>query len=55
VVPGLIVAHLSSEVQGHEGAKGETRRALMTLVIELRNAEWKIVAAHNTLVVTPTG
>ncbi len=55
LVPGLIVAHLSSEVQGREGGKGETQRTLMTLVIELRNAEWKILAAHNTLVVTPTG
>jgi uncharacterized protein (TIGR02246 family) len=54
VVPGLIVAHLRSEVQGREGANGETRGALMTLVIELRNSDWKIVAAHNTLVVTPT-
>jgi hypothetical protein len=54
VVPGLIVAHLPSEVQGREGANGETQRALMTLVIELRDSDWKIVAAHNTLVVTPT-
>jgi uncharacterized protein (TIGR02246 family) len=30
VVPGLIVFHLSSEVQDREGAEGETQRALMT-------------------------
>lgn len=55
VVPGLILAHLSSEVHGREGAKGETQHALITLVIELRNSDWKIVAAHNTLVVVPPG
>jgi uncharacterized protein (TIGR02246 family) len=55
VVPGVIVAHLASEVQGREGQKGETLRALLTVVIELRDSDWKIVAAHNTLVVAPTG
>jgi uncharacterized protein (TIGR02246 family) len=55
VVPGLIVAHLASEVQGREGAEGETLHALLTVVMELRDSDWKIVAAHNTLVVAPTG
>jgi len=52
---GVIVAHTGSEVRGDERAPGQVRRAVMTLVIEQRNGEWKISAAHNTNVVTPPG
>jgi uncharacterized protein (TIGR02246 family) len=52
---GVIVAHTGSEVRGDERAPGQVRRTVMTLVIEQRNGEWKISAAHNTNVVTPPG
>jgi uncharacterized protein (TIGR02246 family) len=55
VVPGLIVTHVSSEVRGDERAPGQARKALATFVIEHRAGDWKIIAAHNTIVVAPAG
>jgi hypothetical protein len=37
----------------NERAPGQVRRTRMTLVIEQRAAQWRIVAAHNTGIVTP--
>jgi hypothetical protein len=48
----VIVAHVRSDLSGDDRAPGETRRTMMTLVIEKRATEWKIVAAHNTAIPT---
>lgn len=48
IAPGVIVAHLHSQLEGDERAPGQTRHTLMTLVIEQRAGQWRIVAAHNT-------
>jgi uncharacterized protein (TIGR02246 family) len=53
IVPGVIVAHVHSQLEGDERAAGQTRHTLMTLVIEQRAAQWRIVAAHNTGIATP--
>jgi uncharacterized protein (TIGR02246 family) len=53
IVPGVIVAHVRSQLEGDERAPGQTRQALMTLVIEHRKAQWMIVAAHNTNLAAP--
>jgi uncharacterized protein (TIGR02246 family) len=50
--PGVIVAHVRSELEGDERAPLQTRQTLMTIVIEKRSDEWKIVAAHNTAIAT---
>jgi hypothetical protein len=55
VVPGLIVAHVHSEVSGDDRAPGELRRTLLTLVIERRADRWRIIAGHNTVVTTTPG
>jgi uncharacterized protein (TIGR02246 family) len=55
VVPGLIVAHVHSEVSGDDRAPGEVRRTLLTLVIERRADRWRIIAGHNTVVTTTPG
>lgn len=49
----VIVAHVHCQLQGDERAPGQNRHTLMTLVIEQRSAEWRIVAAHNTAIATP--
>jgi uncharacterized protein (TIGR02246 family) len=51
----VIVAHASSELQGDERAPGQVRHTILTLIIERRNDEWKISAAHNTNIVPPAG
>ena len=53
VVPGAIVAHFYSQLEGDARAPGETRRTLMTMVLEQRVAAWKIVAAHNAGIAAP--
>jgi uncharacterized protein (TIGR02246 family) len=53
IVPGVILAHVHSQLEGDERAPGQTRHTLMTLVIEQRNARWMIVAAHNTNLAAP--
>jgi uncharacterized protein (TIGR02246 family) len=49
----LIVAHASSELRGDERAPDQVRHTILTLIIERRNDEWKISAAHNTNIVPP--
>lgn len=53
IVPSAIVAHFHTQLEGDARAPGETRRTLMTVVLEQRAAAWKIVAAHNTGIATP--
>jgi uncharacterized protein (TIGR02246 family) len=52
---GVVLAHLTSELEGDERAAGQVRHALMTVVIEQRAGEWKLTAAHNTNIVPPAG
>ena len=54
IAPGVIVAHVRGGLDGDLRAPGETRFTLMTLVIEQRATDWKIVAAHNTNAVSPS-
>ena len=51
----VIVAHASSEVRGDERAPDQVRHTILTLIIERRNDEWKVSAAHNTNIVPPAG
>jgi uncharacterized protein (TIGR02246 family) len=53
IVPGIIVAHVHSQLEGDGRAPRQTRHTLMTLVIEQRAARWMIVAAHNTNLAVP--
>jgi uncharacterized protein (TIGR02246 family) len=48
---GVVLAHVSTELQGDGRAPGQVRSTLMTLVIERRDTHWKIIAAHNTNIV----
>jgi uncharacterized protein (TIGR02246 family) len=51
LVPGVIVAHIASELEGDARAYGETVRTLATYVIEQRAGSWKFTAGHNTRIV----
>jgi uncharacterized protein (TIGR02246 family) len=51
LVPGVIVAHMRTELDGDERVPGQMRRSLVTLVIERRIGLWRFAAAHNTDVV----
>jgi uncharacterized protein (TIGR02246 family) len=51
LVPGVIVAHVSNELEGDARAPGQTVRTLATYVIEKRAGLWKFTAAHNTRIV----
>jgi uncharacterized protein (TIGR02246 family) len=53
LVPGVVVAHISNELEGDARAPGQTVRTLATYVIEQRAGSWKVTAAHNTRVVPP--
>jgi uncharacterized protein (TIGR02246 family) len=53
LVPGVIVADLSTELSGDDRAPGERRRSLLTAVVDRREDEWGIAAAQNTLVMPP--
>jgi uncharacterized protein (TIGR02246 family) len=48
LLPGVIVAHVSNELEGDARAPGQTARTLATYVIEQRAGLWKFTAAHNT-------
>jgi uncharacterized protein (TIGR02246 family) len=48
LAPGVIVAHVSNELEGDARAPGQTARTLATYVIEQRAGTWKFTAAHNT-------
>jgi uncharacterized protein (TIGR02246 family) len=54
LVPGVIVAHVSNELEGDARAPGQTVRTLATYVIEQRAGLWKFTAAHNTRIVPRT-
>jgi uncharacterized protein (TIGR02246 family) len=51
LVPGVIVAHVTNELEGDARAPGQTARTLATYVIEQRAGLWKFTAAHNTRIV----
>ena len=53
LVAGVIVAHVSHELEGDARFPGQTVRTLATYVIEQRCGIWKFTAAHNTRVVAP--
>jgi uncharacterized protein (TIGR02246 family) len=53
LVPGVIVAHVSHELEGDARTPGQTARTLATWVIEQRAGSWKFTAAHNTRIVPP--
>ena len=53
LVAGVIVAHVSHELEGDARFPGQTVRTLATYVIEQRTGIWKFTAAHNTRVVAP--
>ncbi len=53
LAPGVIAAHMRTELDGDDRVPGQTRRSLMTLVIEQRAGVWRFAAAHNTDVVPP--
>jgi uncharacterized protein (TIGR02246 family) len=48
IVPGIVAAHLRSSLSGDARDPSVERTTLFTLVIELREDQWKIVAAQNT-------
>jgi|HubBroStandDraft_3_1064219.scaffolds.fasta_scaffold168323_2 uncharacterized protein (TIGR02246 family) len=48
---GVILAHLRGMLDGDERTPGQTRHAIMTLVIEKRGNSWRFIAAHNSNVV----
>jgi uncharacterized protein (TIGR02246 family) len=52
-LPGLIVAHARTELDGDDRAPGQTRSSFMTFVIERRAGLWRFIAAHNTNVPPP--
>jgi uncharacterized protein (TIGR02246 family) len=53
LAPGVIVAHVSNELEGDARAAGQTARTLATYVIEQRAGTWKFTAAHNTRIAPP--
>ena len=53
--PGVIVAHVRTELDGDERAPSQTRRSVVTFVIERRAGLWRFIAAHNTFVTPPAG
>jgi uncharacterized protein (TIGR02246 family) len=55
VDPGVVIAHVRSELHGDDRASGGIRQAIMTLAIERRGSHWKIVSAHNTNVSAAPG
>jgi uncharacterized protein (TIGR02246 family) len=51
IAPSVIIAHLHTQLEGDTRAPGQTRNSLLTLVVERRSGEWRIVAGHNTGIV----
>ena len=49
LAPGVIASHMRTELDGEDRVPGQTRRSLMTLVIEQRVGVWRFAAA-----LTPT-
>ena len=55
LAPGVIVAHVRTELDGDGRVPGQTQRSVFTFVIERRAGRWRFVAAHNTFVMPPVG
>ncbi len=55
LAPGVIVAHVRTELDGDERVLGQTRHSLVTFVIEQRAGLWRYSTAHNTFVLPPVG
>jgi uncharacterized protein (TIGR02246 family) len=55
LAPGIIVAHVQTELDGDDRAPGQTRHSLVTFVIEKRGELWRFAAAHNTFVLPAAG
>lgn len=55
LAPGIIVAHVQTELDGDDRAPGQRRHSLATFVIEQRGGLWRFTAAHNTEVLPPAG
>jgi uncharacterized protein (TIGR02246 family) len=54
LAPNVVVALLSSQLEGDERAPGVTRTSRFTVVIESRGPnDWKIAAAQNTFLPIP--
>lgn len=53
--PGVIVAHVHTQLEGDDRFAGQTRRSLMTFVIERRSGSWWFADAQNTTIVPPPG
>jgi uncharacterized protein (TIGR02246 family) len=53
LAPGVIVAHMRSELDGDDRVPGQTRRSMVTLIIERRAGLWRFAAVHNTDIVPP--
>jgi uncharacterized protein (TIGR02246 family) len=51
IAPSVIIAHVRTQLEGDARAPGQARHSLLTLVVERRAGEWRIVAAHNTGIV----
>ena len=48
VVPGVMVAHVTSSLHGDSRDPSSERKTLFTFVLEVRDDQWRIVAAQNT-------
>lgn len=55
VIDAVLVSHVVSELRGDDRVPDRVRRAILTVVFELRDNEWKISTAHNTNIVPPSG
>jgi len=55
LAPGVLVAHVQTELDGDERALGQLQHSVVTFVIERREGFWRFAAAHNTLVTPPAG
>jgi uncharacterized protein (TIGR02246 family) len=55
LAPGVIVAHVQTDLAGDDRAPGQTQRSVATFVIEQRAGLWRFTAAQNTYVLPSTG
>jgi uncharacterized protein (TIGR02246 family) len=55
LAPGIIAAHVQTELDGDDRAAGQTRHSLATFVIEKRGELWRFTAARNTHVLPAAG
>jgi uncharacterized protein (TIGR02246 family) len=52
IASSVIIAHVHTQLEGDARAPGQTRNTLLTLVVARRAGEWRIVAGHNTGIVS---